>query len=167
MSRKFEIVRVPEWGKRDAGKHFLITEWYADDAERWAMSFILACNRGGGKVDVAAAAGHGMESIFTLGVAAFLRGNMRSEETIPILDKLLECVQMVRDPKARDVNTQRPVATPIITRDDIEEVGTRLWLRSEVIRVHAGFSPADALLTLISAIKARPSTSPNIETSLP
>lgn len=150
----------PEWGRRDAGKHFLITEWPAERAEKWALAALMAFNRGGGEFGVEHAIGRGMEGIAVIGVQTFLRGQMRAEETIPLLDQLLECVQLVRDPAARDVATGLPVATPIVSPDDVEEVQTRLWLRSEVLKLHTGFSPGDALSTLISAIMtAAPSQS--------
>jgi len=152
--RKEEIVRVPGWGKRDIGKTFLITEWPADRAERWAMRMLLAYNRGGGDIDTGSMMGLGMEAIMVLGVNTFLRGQIQAAEIIPVLDELLECVKIIRDPKARDAATGRAVATPIVSSDDIEEVQTRLWLRSEVLKVHTGFSPADALSKLISGIMA-------------
>jgi|WetSurMetagenome_2_1015567.scaffolds.fasta_scaffold02788_11 hypothetical protein len=159
--RKSEIVRVPDSGGRDAGKYFQITEWSASEAEKWAMSALLAYNRGGGQIDTARMLGLGMEAIFVLGINTFLRGQMQASEIIPILDRLLECVKIVRDPKARDTSTGQIVATSIVSPDDIEEVGTRLWLRSEVLRVHTGFSPAAAVKSLISAIMARQVDSPN------
>lgn len=151
--RKTDIVAVPvEWGKRDAGKTFLLTEWPAETAEKWGIKAMLAYNRGGGQVAVSDAVGAGMEGIFFLGVQTFLRGQMRADEVTPILDELLDCVKIVRDPRARDAATGGPVATPIVSADDIEEVPTRMWLRSEVIRLHTGFSPGDALSKLISLI---------------
>jgi|SRR5579859_4281031 len=162
--RKREVVEVPEWGKRDKGKSFLITEWPAATAERWGIKALLAYNRGGGNIDPDAAIGAGMEGIFFLGVQAFLRGKMEAEETIPILDELLDCVKIVRDPKARNAETGDPVATPIVSDDDIQEVQTRMWLRSEVVRVHTGFSPAAAVSNLISLIMT-PAASRGTQTS--
>ena len=40
--RKSEIVAVPAWGGRDAGKLFKITEWDAMRAEKWAWRMALA-----------------------------------------------------------------------------------------------------------------------------
>ena len=164
--RKTDIVVVPEWGKRDAGKTFLIREWPAERAEKWGIKALLAYNRGGGQIDVDAAIGAGMEGIFFLGVQTFLRGQIRAEEAIPILDELLDCVRIIRDPKARDAATGEPVATPIVSEDDVEEVQTRMWLRSEVLRLHTNFSPAAAVSTLISAIMTT-TASPGTRTSPP
>jgi hypothetical protein len=46
-----------------------------------------------------------------------------------------------------------------VLEDDIEEVATRWWLRSEVVSVHVGFSPAEALLKLVASITAKPEIS--------
>lgn len=142
---------------RDEGKHFFIREWSAERAEKWAMRAIIAYNRGGGQIPIDAIEG-GMEAIFWLGINTFLRGNMKAEEVIPVLDELLEDVQMVRDPKTRAPDGG-PILTPISSPDDIEEVKTRLWLRSEVIKLHTGFSVAEVAQRLISAMMV-PSTSP-------
>jgi hypothetical protein len=150
-----EYVTVPEGFGRDSAprrKMFLIKEWPAERAERWAIDAILAYNRGGGQIPMDLIGG-GMEAIAIEGVNVFLRGNMQSEEVVPILNQLLECVSFIADPKARAADG-KPVAHPL-SADDIMEVKTRFWLRSEVLRVHTGFSMADAVSTLISAIMTR------------
>lgn len=162
--RRREIVKAPADYGRDAGKHFEITEWDAARAESWAIRALLAFSRGGSDFPIEVV-GRGMEGVFYVGIQTFLRGQVRAEEVIPILNELLECVQMIRDPKARDKDTGRPVVTPIVSDDDIGEVRTRLWLRSEVIRVHTDFSVAEILSRLISAAKIGASL--NTETSLP
>lgn len=150
--RKTAIAKVPaEPGNRDAGKHYLITEWPAETAEKWALRAFLAYNRGGGELELDKVAGMGMDGIFALGVQTFLRGQMKAEEIIPILDDLLQCVKLIRDPTKRSPDGS-PIATPIVSPDDISEVRTRLWLRSEVLKLHTGFSLADALFALISLV---------------
>ena len=68
--RKTEIVKVPaDWGKRDAGKVFLLTEWPAARAEKWAVRALLALNRSGGEIPLNVA-GIGMEGIAVIGIAA-------------------------------------------------------------------------------------------------
>lgn len=157
--RKQEVVKVPDgWGARDAGKHFLITEWPAARAEDWAMRMLFAYNRGGGEVPMEAIGG-GMQAMFLIGINTFLRGQIQSDEVIPLLNQLLECVKFVRDPKVRSPAGD-VIATDIASDDDIMEVKTRLWLRSEVVRVHTNFSPADMLWSLISAITKESPTSP-------
>lgn len=150
--RKQEVVKVV-LQNRDAGKHFLITEWSAEKAEAWAVRALIAYNRGGGDVPAAAIDG-GMEAIFWLGVNTFLRGQMKSEEVIPILNELLDCVKIIRDPKARGLDGSI-IATDILPgSDDVEEVQTRLWLRSEVLRVHTNFSLTELLSRLLLRMRA-------------
>jgi hypothetical protein len=163
--RSSEIVVVPPWGKRDAGKHFMITEWPAARAEKWAVAALLAFNRGGGRFPIEMTAGMGMRGIVVLGLETFLRGQMKPEEVQPILDDLLDCVKIVRDKTARDKATGKPVATDIVSDDDIQEVQTRMWLRSEVLRVHTGFSVGDALSSLINLILTEQRASPDTKTS--
>jgi hypothetical protein len=150
--RKQQAIKVPDsqWAGRDKGKHFLITEWSAQRAEHWAIRALLAYNRGGGQIPMDAIGG-GMQAIFLIGVNTFLRGQMQADEVIGILDELLECVKVIRDPKARAPDGAI-VATELVSDDDIEEAQTRLWLRSEVIRVHTNFSPFEMLSNLITAV---------------
>lgn len=151
--RKIEDVTVPQTFSRDAGKVFRITEWSAKKADDWSVRVVLAYNRGGGDLPlINAIAGRGMEAVAYVGIQTFLRGNIKPEEVIPILDELLECVQIVRSLKAIDQVTGLPLATQIVSDDDIEEVKTRWWLRSEVLRIHTGFSLAEVLSKWISAI---------------
>lgn len=165
---KDEVIKVPEsFGTResyrDAGKHFLITEWPADRAEKWALRAIIAYNRGGGQIPIDIL-GQGMQAIFFAGINTFLRGQMQADEVIPILDELLQCVQIVRDPSKRTPDGGRVIATPIIP-GDIMEVKTRLWLRSEVLRLHTNFSVADLLSKLLAAVMTGEPTSPKRKTS--
>lgn len=160
-----EVVQVPDGARsmrgpsRDAGKCFLITEWPAAVAERWAVRALLAYNRGGGDVNVERALGLGMEAVFWVGIQTFLRGQMQADEVIPILDQLLECVKIIRDPQSRDRATGELVAQDLILtggyEDDIKEIQTRFWLRSEVLRVHTGFSAQDAASTFLEAMFTR------------
>lgn len=162
--RKVVFVRA-EYG-RDRGKIFKIKEWSAARAEHWAVRALLAYNRGGGELNLPGLYGMGMVAIVYLGIQTFLRGFMKSEEVIPILDELLECVAIVRDPKAKDAITGSMVADNVLSENDIEEVPTRMWLRSEVIKLHTGFSPADALSNLVESVMRAPaSDSQNAQTS--
>ena len=144
--RATAIAVVPELGgrNRDRGKVFKITEWPAARAERWALSMILAANRGAGELPTSIA-GIGMEGIAIIGINTFLRGNISKDELLPLLDELLECVAIVRDPKAPHV------ATPLM-EDEIAEVTTRMWLRGEVLSLHLSFSVGAALSALYSKI---------------
>jgi hypothetical protein len=162
--RKERLVRVPEgWTSpgggpsRDAGKHFLLTEWPAMRAEKWIARFILCITRSRAEVPLNLA-GIGWQGIAILGWNTLLRGEVKSEELIPILDELLECVQVVRDPHTRNAQTGAVIATPIVGEDDIQEIVTLGWLRDEVVRLHSDFSVADAVSSLGSTIFSAPAS---------
>jgi hypothetical protein len=148
MARETAVVRVPSFEgtrNRDKGKIFKITEWSADRAERWALRALLAANKGGGELPLDLS-GIGMEGIAIIGINTFLRGNVESEILLPLLDELLECVAIIRDPKHPEV------VTPIVAADDIEEIATRMWLRGEVLSLHLNFSVSGALSALYKKI---------------
>lgn len=150
--RKKETVVVPtQWGGRDAEKAFLITEKSAVDAEKWAWRLFIACKGSAGIAPIPdELAKFGMLGVAIRGLNAFLAAPIHFEDVEPLLDELLTCVQIIRD-------RQHPeVATPIMP-DDIDEVRTVSWLRSEVLRVHTGFSCVDALSSLLALASTAPS----------
>lgn len=146
--RKTKRVVVPaDWGGRDAGKTYLITEMTAAQAEKWALR-LFVCLKGSEAAIPQSVQNLGMVGIAIVGLNAFLQAPIAPEQLEPLMDEMLACVQMCRIPSQPDL------ASPIVTPDDIEEVKTRLWLRSEVLELHTGFSPADALSELISTINS-------------
>lgn len=150
--RESKIVVVPSFPgtrDRDLGRQFLITEWSAAKADHWGMRMLLAANRGGGSIPMDVR-GIGMEGIAILGINTFLRGNIESEELIPLWDELLQCAQIIRDPKGA------PDAASALLEDDIQEVATRHWLRAEVLSLHLNFSVTDAVLKLVRSIFSKP-----------
>lgn len=168
MSRKEKIVKAPEFCGRDheLGRTFLLKEWSAARAEKWAIRAGLALNRGGNTQIPMQWSGVGWEGLAVLGINAFLGGGMVADEIIPILDELLECVTVIRDPKARDA-ANKIIATPLMD-DEIEEIITRGWLRSEVFELHSGFSVAGALSTWFSKVMTRrPEATSDTQTSPP
>lgn len=151
--RKKEIVVVPKIGGRDDGKTFLIDEMPAAQAEKWALRMFIALKGTSAAVpdDVAR---FGMVGVAIRGLNAFLAADVRFMDIEPLLDDMLACVRIVRDPRHPEVATA-------LMSDDIEEVQTRVWLRGEVLRVHTGFSVAEAFSLLVSAIKTGPQDSPS------
>jgi len=143
MARKVETV-VASYG-RDAGKQFVITEMSARGAEKWALRAMLALGRSG--VDLPDdAGGGGIAVLAAVGLRAII--SARFEDAEPLLDEMISCVEIVPDPASPAVKRR------IMPDDaDIEEVATILWLRSEVFRVHVGFSIAAELSKLGAAIK--------------
>jgi len=149
--RKRENVVVPRFEScenRDEGKIFQITEWPAARADAWITRVGFAFNQGAGAIPLDLR-GIGFEGIAIMGINTFLRGSISSDQMLPLFDELLECVKLVRDPRFPEV------ASPIVTDDDIEEVATRWWLRSEVVRVHINFSPLGALSALLRSITTK------------
>jgi hypothetical protein len=167
MTRKTKYVTVPELphcDNRDLNKTFLITEWPAARADRWVSRLAFVAMKGGGSLPLDLR-GIGWEGVAIIGINTMLRGSIDPDIMIPIGDELLECVQIVPDPKqpssARAINE---------LAGDIEEVQTRWWLRDQVVSVHVNFSFLDVLSSLVSSILAwhPPTTdSPNTPTSPP
>lgn len=158
--RKTENVTIPKWeGNRDAGKVFKITEMPAARAEKWALRALLMLKGSGERIPDNVQS-LGMVGVAIVGLNVFLQGNINAADLDPLMDEMMTCVEIARDPKHPEVSS------PIVSDADIEEVQTRLWLRSEVIRIHTNFSVADALSTLISTINSA-STSATTSTSPP
>ena len=127
--RKTATVTITEEG-RDQGKMFFLTEMSARAAEDWAMRAFLALAKAEVEIpeDVGSA---GMAGIAVLGLK--MLGKMNVNEARPLLDDMLACVKIIRDPKHPDTVFQ-------ILDTDIEEVRTLLQLRAEVFTLHTGFS---------------------------
>lgn len=146
--RKEETVVVPASGGRDAGKHFFITEFSADQQERWAVRALLAATASGVDIPEDTIA-LGMGAVLALGLRQLL--TMSFAEAVPLLDEMMECVQIRPDPKKPDV-MRRP------DDDDIEELTTRLLLRNRIVELHTGFSIADSLSKLGKVAASSPSS---------
>lgn len=163
MARKTKTIRIPAGDSRDAGKTFLLTEMSGAEAEKWAIRALGAIANSG--LDIPPEVIRmGMSALVAIGFRGMMTMSFADAE--PLLDEMMECVQIVPDPKKPDII--RPADD-----EDIEEVSTRLMLRSEVFELHTGFSPADFLSKLgTSAIQTQDtsdsSTSPKpSETSSP
>lgn len=157
--RKTKTVVIAEAG-RDQGKHFLLTEKTAYPAEIWfGRAMQLAIQSG---VDIPAnvvaqgAAGFAaiaeFASLQILAAAPF-------HEVKPLLDELMECIKIIRDPARPEM------AFPLILDTDIEEIQTLIKLQREAIRIHINFSPAGSPSTSNSGDPASNST--NTKTSPP
>lgn len=150
--RKTAIVTIPDGmpgpSQRDRGKMYRLEEWPAARAERWGEKMLIALARSNSELKMSLS-GIGMEGIAILGINALLTGGINGDEVLPLWDELLECVQIIRDPKHPEI------AQAIVSDDDIEEVATRVHLRSEVLRLHTNFSPADALSEIWRSITTK------------
>lgn len=161
--RKTEYVTIPaEWGGRDAGKTYKITEMPAAQGEWWATRVMILFSGSGYEIPLDVA-GRGMEAIALVGWNTIMRTKIDPGALKPLFDELMTCVQMVPDPKTADRMTGAPVAHELMP-DDIEEIGTRFWLKSEVVRVHVGFSPADALSAALKLVMTKVEQEPSSTT---
>jgi hypothetical protein len=124
---------------RDKGKVFLLTEMAASRAEKWAIRALLALGKAG--VEVGDALSGGMQDIARLGYDVLNHANY--EDIAPLLDEMMDCVQVVPNPGNQDVVRR-------LIEDDICEVLTRLRLRMEVFKLHLDFSMAAAPSTSAS-----------------
>lgn len=133
MARKVIQYRVQDAG-RDQGKVFILREMPASQAEKWAIRAFLAAAASG--IDLpAGAAQAGFAGIAQAGLA--LLGKIPYDAAEPLLDEMLGCVSILPNPG--NPNVQRG-----LIEDDIEEISTRLKLRTAVFKLHADFSTAAA-----------------------
>lgn len=148
--RKVETVAVPaEWGARDAGKLFRITEMPAAKAEKWAWRLMLVLKGTSAQIPYELEA-LGIVAISIRGINAVMAAEIDFAKLEPLLDEMMTCVEIIRDPKAPEVGTQ------IVSPDDIEEARTIGWLRSEVLRIHTNFSLTAALSHWASLMTTSP-----------
>lgn len=158
--RKTASVTITADG-RDKGKTFFLSELPATEGERWAMRALSAIARSGVDVppEIASA---GMAGVATLGIRALM--GVEFEEAAPLLDEMMGCVQIIPDTEVPDVRRPLVEAGPDGEGADIEEVATRLHLRSEVVALHVGFSIRAALSKLGAMFKTRLQNSSNTQT---
>ncbi|ENN86076.1 hypothetical protein RHSP_32067 [Rhizobium freirei PRF 81] len=127
-------------------------------SEKWATRALAVVAKSGvdiGGIDEIMKLG--MAGIAMLGVASLV--NCPFEEIEPLLDEMMWCVCIKPDP-------QRPnYIREDLIEEDIEEIATRLYLRSEVFQLITGFSVTGGLSSeTSSSAPAHPSPSSNIPT---
>lgn len=147
MARRQLTIRIDAEG-RDKGKVFVITELPASQAERWALRAVMALGAANAELpdgmELAGLAGLARGIGVTDGASlleAFARTALTLFTRIPfeqaeeLLSVMWACIQIIPDPG-------NPSVIRSLIEDDIEEVTTRLRLRSEIIKMHLGFSQA-------------------------
>ena len=167
--RKKEVVRVPDGYGRDSSppKYFKIIEWPAIKAEKWAWRMAL-CLKGSSAYIPEDVARLGIIGITARIINGILGADIDEARFLPLLDEMMECVQIVRVKDTPDPNDlTQPLSTPMNLEDDIEEPRTVAWLRSEVLRLHTGFNIAEGLYVLLSAGSNTKEASSDIPTSPP
>jgi hypothetical protein len=129
MARKSLRYKIEDQG-RDFGKVFVVTEMSARRADAWAVRVLFAIMNGGVEVP---------EDFHELGMAGLAAMGLQALGTVPghiaqpLLDELLECVQIMPDPN-------RPEVIRNLVDDDTEEVLTLFKLRKEAFLLHVNFS---------------------------
>ena len=129
--RKTKLVTIDAEG-RDKGKTFQVTEMSASQAERWAFRAFQALVKSGADIPDHVV-GSGMAGMAQVGLRAL--GNTPYYEATELMDEMFACIKIIRDRSHPDM------AFPLM-EEDIEEVSTRVLLRTEVFELHTGFSMA-------------------------
>lgn len=111
---------------RDAGTTFLITEMPIVKADKWASRALLAL---AGGIDHIPSASEGMLGLARVTLAAFKQ--IPEEKALPLLDELLDCVEIVMENGAT-----RPVDLAI---GDVSDLTTLWKLRQEAFSLHIDF----------------------------
>lgn len=139
---------------RDKGKQYFLTEMSAMRAEKWAARVLIGLVNSGLELsdDEAASGMAGLASVMDRGSFKFAGRGISFFEFEPLLDEMLGCVQIAE-----------PKVTRALTEDDVEEVATLLHLRSEVLKLHTGFSLAERLSAFVGRRRSREQS--NTETS--
>lgn len=155
MARKEKDVPITLAG-RDNGKVFYIREMPPIQAEKWAIRALAIVARSG--VDIG-----GLDEVMKLGMAGIAMLGISSlvnclfEDIEPLLDEIMGCVYIKPD-------RTKPSYYRDLVEDDIEEISTRLYLRSEVFQLITGFSVTGSPS---SAIPSQPPASPSPSSSIP
>lgn len=113
---------------RDKGRVFLITEMSAAHADNWAMRALIALANGG--VDLGdLRPQQGMMGMVRVALDAL--GRLKADDAIPLLNELLDCVQIIPEGgKPRPLN---------MDFNDVEDFTTLWRLRKEVFALHTDF----------------------------
>ncbi|OOF43032.1 hypothetical protein BKK51_12170 [Rodentibacter trehalosifermentans] len=111
---------------RDAGVRFIITEMPVVKADKWATKVLIALMNAGVEVpDVKM----GMLGITTMLLSSLQ--NVDAEKAIPLLDELLDCVQIIPEggsPRKLD-----------LSMNDVQDFTTLWVLRKEALMLHLDF----------------------------
>ncbi len=156
--RKTKVVKIEDEASRDYGRQYFITEMAAGPAEEWALRVLQGLIKSNVPIPDELV-GAGWLGLVFVGLKAF--GGMDWELAKPLLDEMMACVQIIRDP-AHPAETIFP-----LVENDVMEVATRARLRVEVWNLHQSFSLPDALSNLREAPGGKDQGQPGAQTSPP
>lgn len=157
MARKVITHKIKTEG-RDKNKLFLLTEMSASKAEWWAIRVFMGLMSANVEIPPGLLTNLGMAALAEFGMRAL--SGLKPETLRPLLDEMMECVQIIPDPKV--LNVHRPL---IEEPADVEEILTLFELRKEVWTMHTGFLQAVAH-SLQSTLKAAALNKSHTETSV-
>lgn len=129
MARRTEVVTIDDKDSRDAGKSFLITEMGSEAAEWWAFRVLQALLGSDAEIDFQAP----LAQMARQGLGALAK--LPPAQAKPLLDEMMSCVS---------VQLPGSGGTRKLLPDDIEEVTTRVKLRSKMVELHTGFFASGA-----------------------
>ena len=125
MSLKTKTITIEKG--RDEGKTFVITEMPITKADNWAMRALFAIANGG--IDIEGINPNmGMLGLAQVAIKAL--SGIKPDVGIPLLDELLECVQVL--PSGGN-------ARALIIDSDIKDLSTMFTLRKEALAIHIDF----------------------------
>ncbi|MBG5919432.1 hypothetical protein [Providencia stuartii] len=125
MSLKSKTITIEKG--RDAGMTYLITEMPIAKADNWAMRALFAIVNGG--VDLESV-NPNMGMLGMANVAIKALAGIDPKVGIPLLDELLECVQVV--PSGGN-------ARALLLDSDVKDLTTMFTLRKEALAIHLDF----------------------------
>ncbi|WP_336193322.1 hypothetical protein [Providencia stuartii] len=125
MSLKSKPITIEKG--RDAGMTYLITEMPIAKADNWAMRALFAIANGG--VDLEDV-NPNMGMLGMANVAIKALAGIDPKVGIPLLDELLECVQVV--PSGGN-------ARALLLDSDVKDLTTMFTLRKEALAIHLDF----------------------------
>ncbi len=169
MARKEAVFTATDG--RDAGKQFQLREMSATRAESWAIRMMLAMGKAGIEVPEALRQ-QGLAGLMSVlqnpdddgaQFVAALLGVLKvtlftnmlridPEDALPLLDEMMGCVQRIEQTVTRS-----------LVEDDIEEVSTRLKLRTAIWNLHTDFFSGAGPSTSASVGPAQPASSSTIK----
>lgn len=159
MARRSKVVTIDAGTRetnRDFGKRFQINEMSADAAERWAIRCLLAFANAGAKIPEEKLM-QGLEGMQATANALLIQGvrslaGLAYRDAEPLLAEMLACVEF------KPGSDSIPNLSGATMLTQIEEVKTLLTLRYEVLQLHLGFSPGEALSNLTGSPTPAPAS---------
>lgn len=125
MSLKSKTITIQKG--RDAGKTFLISEMPIVKLDNWSMRALFAVAKGG--VDLEGISPN-MGGLGMANVALKALAGIDTDVGIPLLNELLDCVQVV--PSGGN-------ARSLLLDSDVTELSTLFTLRKEALAIHLDF----------------------------